>query len=132
MICCGDANLQEKMAASIELPYRIKPKGMHYYAIEKTLFEIDMKYVQIKLKGRGGYSVVCSSINKDTNDKVAITRTFIQNFIILLFLIVIFHFLNKINNCYCCILENGAIQCSFFFKNSNPLRKISNIIVVIQ
>ncbi|XP_058750136.1 mitogen-activated protein kinase 7-like [Vicia villosa] len=65
------------MATLIQPPYRIKPKGKHYYAIgklEKILFEIDMKYVPIKLIGRGGYGVVCSSINKDTNEKVAIKK----------------------------------------------------------
>jgi mitogen-activated protein kinase 1/3 len=33
-----------------------------------------MKYVPIKPIGRGSYGVVCSSINKDTNEKVAIKK----------------------------------------------------------
>ncbi|GAU39835.1 hypothetical protein TSUD_68830 [Trifolium subterraneum] len=62
------------MATSVKPPYKIKPKGKHYYTIWKTLFEIDMKYVPIKPIGRGSYGVVCSSINKDTNEKVAIKK----------------------------------------------------------
>jgi mitogen-activated protein kinase 1/3 len=62
------------MATSVKPPYKIKPKGTYYYTIWKTLFEIDMKYVPIKPIGRGSYGVVCSSINKDTNEKVAIMK----------------------------------------------------------
>jgi len=62
------------MAKLVEPPYKIKPKGKHYYRISKALFEVDMKYVPIKVIGRGTYGVVCSSINKDTDEKVAIKK----------------------------------------------------------
>lgn len=63
-----------KMATLVEPPNRIKPKGKHYYTIWQTLFEIDTKYVPIKPIGRGAYGVVCSSINRETNEKVAIKK----------------------------------------------------------
>ncbi|KAG4999918.1 hypothetical protein AAZX31_08G112500 [Glycine max] len=62
------------MATLVEPPNRIKPKGKHYYTIWQTLFEIDTKYVPIKPIGRGAYGVVCSSINRETNEKVAIKK----------------------------------------------------------
>lgn len=40
----------------------------------QTLFEIDTKYIPIKPIGRGAYGVVCSSINRETNEKVAIKK----------------------------------------------------------
>ncbi|KAL6220609.1 hypothetical protein ACLB2K_008365 [Fragaria x ananassa] len=40
----------------------------------QTLFEVDSKYVPIKPIGRGAYGVVCSSINRETNEKVAIKK----------------------------------------------------------
>ncbi|KAF8687501.1 hypothetical protein HU200_043197 [Digitaria exilis] len=40
----------------------------------QTLFEIDTKYVPIKPIGRGAYGIVCSSINRETNEKVAIKK----------------------------------------------------------
>ncbi|CAN1344350.1 Mitogen-activated protein kinase 7 [Linum perenne] len=40
----------------------------------QTLFEIDTKYVPIKPVGRGAYGIVCSSINRETNEKVAIKK----------------------------------------------------------
>ncbi|XP_058087056.1 mitogen-activated protein kinase 3-like isoform X2 [Magnolia sinica] len=43
----------------------------------KTLFEIDTKYVPIKAIGRGSYGIVCSSVNRETNERVAIKK--IQN-----------------------------------------------------
>lgn len=84
MICCGDANLQEKMAASIEPPYRIKPKGMHYYAIEKTLFEIDMNYEVCSNQTHRKRRIWCGMfiINKDTNEKVAIKK--VSNIIVVI------------------------------------------------
>lgn len=63
-----------EMATLVEPPNRIKPKGKHYYTIWQTLFEIDTKYVPIKPIGRGAYGVVCSSINRETNEKVAIKK----------------------------------------------------------
>lgn len=59
---------------SVEPSSKLKAKGKHYYTINNILFEIDMKYVPIKAIGRGTYGVVCSSINKDTNEKVAIKK----------------------------------------------------------
>ncbi|KAF6166699.1 hypothetical protein GIB67_005561 [Kingdonia uniflora] len=40
----------------------------------QTLFEIDIKYVPIKPIGRGAYGIVCSSLNRETNEKAAIKR----------------------------------------------------------
>jgi mitogen-activated protein kinase 1/3 len=40
----------------------------------KTLFEIDTKYCPIKPMGRGAYGVVCSFVNKETDEKVAIKK----------------------------------------------------------
>ncbi|XP_052196952.1 mitogen-activated protein kinase 7-like [Diospyros lotus] len=62
------------MATPVEPPNGIKPRGKHYYSIWQTLFEIDTKYVPIKPLGRGAYGVVCSSINRETNEKVAIKK----------------------------------------------------------
>ncbi|KAJ7955429.1 Mitogen-activated protein kinase [Quillaja saponaria] len=62
------------MASLIEPPNKVRPKGKHYYTMGQTLFEIDTKYVPIKPIGRGAYGVVCSSINRETNEKVAIKK----------------------------------------------------------
>lgn len=62
------------MATPVEPPNGIKYQGKHYYSMWKTLFEIDTKYVPIKPIGRGAYGIVCSSLNRETNDKVAIKR----------------------------------------------------------
>ncbi|MBA0616994.1 hypothetical protein Godav_026474 [Gossypium davidsonii] len=62
------------MAMLVEPPNGVKPRGKHYYSMWQTLFEIDTKYVPIKPIGRGAYGVVCSSINKETNEKVAIKK----------------------------------------------------------
>ncbi|XP_048575079.1 mitogen-activated protein kinase 4-like [Triticum urartu] len=48
--------------------------GKHYYTMDQTMFEIDTKYVPIKPIGSGSYGVVFSSMNKDTNEKVAIKK----------------------------------------------------------
>lgn len=40
----------------------------------QTLFEVDTKYVPIKPIGRGAYGIVCSSVNRETNEKVAIKK----------------------------------------------------------
>ncbi|KAH0467013.1 hypothetical protein IEQ34_004251 [Dendrobium chrysotoxum] len=37
----------------------------------QSLFEVDTKYVSIKPIGRGAYGIVCSSVNKETIEKVA-------------------------------------------------------------
>ncbi|KAF6144208.1 hypothetical protein GIB67_004881 [Kingdonia uniflora] len=50
------------------------PRGKHCYSMWQTLFEIDTKYVPIKPIGRGAYGIVCSSVNRETNEKVAIKK----------------------------------------------------------
>lgn len=62
------------MATFVEPPSGIRSMGKHYYTMWQTLFEIDTKYVPIKPIGRGAYGVVCSSINRETNEKVAIKK----------------------------------------------------------
>ncbi|MBA0707002.1 hypothetical protein Golax_019084 [Gossypium laxum] len=62
------------MATLVEPPNGVKPRGKHYYSMWQTLFEIDTKYVPIKPIGRGAYGIVCSSINRETNEKVAIKK----------------------------------------------------------
>ncbi|KAE9600111.1 putative mitogen-activated protein kinase CMGC-MAPK family [Lupinus albus] len=65
------------MATPVEPPNGIRNEGKHYYSIWQSLFEIDTKYVPIKPIGRGAYGIVCSSVNRETNEKVAIKK--IQN-----------------------------------------------------
>jgi serine/threonine protein kinase len=62
------------MATPVEPPNGIRSQGKHYYSMWQTLFEIDTKYVPIKPIGRGAYGVVCSSVNRETNEKVAIKK----------------------------------------------------------
>ncbi|KAG1368113.1 Mitogen-activated protein kinase 3 [Cocos nucifera] len=62
------------MARLVDPPNGMGNRGKHYYSMWQTLFEIDMKYVPIKPIGRGAYGVVCSSINRETNEKVAIKK----------------------------------------------------------
>lgn len=62
------------MATLVEPPNGIRQRGKHYFSIWQTLFEVDTKYVPIKPIGRGAYGVVCSSINRETNEKVAIKK----------------------------------------------------------
>lgn len=62
------------MATYVEPPNGFRQIGKHYYTMWQTLFEIDTKYVPIKPIGRGAYGVVCSSINRETNEKVAIKK----------------------------------------------------------
>ncbi|KAK5775077.1 hypothetical protein PVK06_042944 [Gossypium arboreum] len=62
------------MAMPVEPPNGVKPMGKHYYTMWQTLFEVDTKYVPIKPIGRGSYGIVCSSINRETNEKVAIKK----------------------------------------------------------
>ncbi|CAM8904107.1 hypothetical protein QQ045_011092 [Rhodiola kirilowii] len=49
-------------------------RGKHFYTMSQTLFEIDIKYVLTKPVGRGAYGVVCSGLNRETNEKVAIKK----------------------------------------------------------
>jgi mitogen-activated protein kinase 1/3 len=62
------------MATMVDPPNGIGSQGKHYYSMWQTLFEIDTKYVPIKPIGRGAYGIVCSSINRETNEKVAIKK----------------------------------------------------------
>ncbi|XP_023533900.1 mitogen-activated protein kinase homolog NTF3-like [Cucurbita pepo subsp. pepo] len=62
------------MATPVQPPKGFKSAGKHYYSMWQTLFEIDTKYVPIKPIGRGSYGVVCSSINQQTNEEVAIKK----------------------------------------------------------
>ncbi|PQP96398.1 phosphatidylinositol/phosphatidylcholine transfer protein SFH12 isoform X2 [Prunus yedoensis var. nudiflora] len=65
---------RKKMATLVEPPDGIRHRGKHYYSMWQTLFEVDTKYVPIKPIGRGAYGIVCSSINRVTNEKVAIKK----------------------------------------------------------
>ncbi|KAG6386767.1 hypothetical protein SASPL_151941 [Salvia splendens] len=62
------------MATPVEPPNGFRPMGKHYFTMWHMLFEIDTKYVPIKGIGRGAYGVVCSSINRETNERVAIKK----------------------------------------------------------
>lgn len=62
------------MATPVEPPNGIKSRGKHYFTMWQSLFEIDTKYVPIKPIGRGAYGIVCSSINRETSEKVAIKK----------------------------------------------------------
>ncbi|XP_051204158.1 mitogen-activated protein kinase 4 [Lolium perenne] len=64
----------EKMAMRVNPPYGMRNKGKHYYTMWQTMFEIDTKYLPIKPIGRGAYGVVCSSVDQETNEKVAIKK----------------------------------------------------------
>ncbi|KAF5943009.1 hypothetical protein HYC85_020651 [Camellia sinensis] len=66
--------IARQMATQVEPPNGIKSVGKHYFSMWQTLFEIDTKYVPIKPIGRGAYGIVCSSINRETNEKVAIKK----------------------------------------------------------
>lgn len=63
------------MATLIKLPKGVvNSKGKRHYALWKTVFEVDSKYVLIKPLGRGTCGVVCSALNMETNEKVAIKK----------------------------------------------------------
>lgn len=62
------------MATMVEPPNGIRNQGKHYFTMWQSLFEIDTKYVPIKPIGRGAYGIVCSSVNRETNEKVAIKK----------------------------------------------------------
>ncbi|KAL8148609.1 mitogen-activated protein kinase homolog NTF3-like [Apium graveolens] len=62
------------MATPVEPPNGIRVQGKHYFMMWQALFEIDTKYVPVKPIGRGAYGIVCSSVNRETNDKVAIKK----------------------------------------------------------
>lgn len=62
------------MATPVDPPNGVRNQGKHYFSMWQTLFEIDTKYVPIKPIGRGAYGIVCSSVNTETNEKVAIKK----------------------------------------------------------
>lgn len=53
------------------------PKGKHKFECNNTIFVVDEKYEYIKLIGQGAYGVVCSALNKESGQKVAIKK--VQN-----------------------------------------------------
>lgn len=55
-------------------PHGTGKDGKHCYSVCNTRFEVDTKYVHIKAIGKGAYGVVCSSLNKETSEKVAIKK----------------------------------------------------------
>jgi mitogen-activated protein kinase 1/2 len=62
------------MAMMVDPPNGIRNQGKHYYSMWQTLFEIDTKYMLIKPIRQGYYGIVCSSINHETIEKVAIKK----------------------------------------------------------
>ncbi|XP_021865570.2 mitogen-activated protein kinase 3 [Spinacia oleracea] len=54
---------------------RLNKKKNSSFRVEGSLFEIDAKYEPIDYIGKGSYGIVCSCINKDNNQKVAIKKT---------------------------------------------------------
>ncbi|KAL9273107.1 Mitogen-activated protein kinase homolog NTF3-like protein [Drosera capensis] len=64
----------KEMATPVEPPNGVRHPGKHYFSMWQTLFELDTKYEPVKPIGRGAYGVVCSSINRETNEKVAIKK----------------------------------------------------------
>ncbi|AES70615.1 MAP kinase-like protein [Medicago truncatula] len=62
------------MATLVEPEIRNRPRRKHCYTMWETLFDIHTKYRPIKPIGRATYGMVCSSINMDTNEKVAIKK----------------------------------------------------------
>ncbi|CAH9105693.1 unnamed protein product, partial [Cuscuta europaea] len=62
------------MATPVEPPNGVWAPGKHYYRIWQTVFEVDTKYIPIKPIGKGAYGVVCSSVNRETNERVAIKK----------------------------------------------------------
>lgn len=65
---CGET------ATAAEPPNGVWAPGKHYYRIWQTVFEVDRKYIPIKGIGRGAYGVVCSSVNRETGERVAIKK----------------------------------------------------------
>jgi mitogen-activated protein kinase 1/3 len=73
-----DSNLNEK-----QFKIRKKPKSKQVekqktsktsWVSGETKFVVDKKYEYIKCIGRGAYGVVCSALNKETGEKVAIKK----------------------------------------------------------
>ncbi|XP_078168863.1 mitogen-activated protein kinase 4-like [Carex rostrata] len=62
------------MANTVKPPPGIGNSGKNYFTMSQILFEIDTKYIPSKMIGRGAYGVVCSAINEETKEKVAIKK----------------------------------------------------------
>lgn len=65
------------MAAAIQAvqpPDGIKRRGKKYYAVWRTVFEIDSEYLPVKPLGMGSYGVVCSALNRKSGEMVAIKK----------------------------------------------------------
>ncbi|GMH24568.1 hypothetical protein Nepgr_026411 [Nepenthes gracilis] len=54
--------------------YAVRSQGKHCFKVGQIMFEVDWKYVPIKVLGRGAYGVVCSSFRRDANEIVAIKK----------------------------------------------------------
>ncbi|KAG6505428.1 hypothetical protein ZIOFF_037784 [Zingiber officinale] len=67
-------NQDMAMVSIAHPPPGFENKGKSYYSIWRTVFEIDTKYIPIEPIGRGAYGVVCSSIDRETKEKVAIKK----------------------------------------------------------
>nr|GMD63425.1 mitogen-activated protein kinase 7 [Ipomoea batatas] len=62
------------MATPVGPPNGIMAYGKHYFRMWETIFEVDTKYVPMKAIGRGAYGVVCSAVNRETGERVAIKK----------------------------------------------------------
>jgi mitogen-activated protein kinase 1/3 len=56
----------------VDSPNSMRNNSKYYYMMWQTMFEIDTKYVRIKPIGSGAYGIVCSAINQEKDEKVAI------------------------------------------------------------
>lgn len=55
-------------------PQKPIPKNKHSFTFAGSTFIVDKKYEFIKRLGQGAYGVVCSCLDKDSNQKVAIKK----------------------------------------------------------
>lgn len=62
------------MATPVGPPNGIMAYGKHYFRMWEMIFEVDTKYVPMKAIGRGAYGVVCSAVNRETGERVAIKK----------------------------------------------------------
>lgn len=61
-------------ARLIPPPDGIARRGKSYYSVLQTVFEVDTKYFLVKPMGRGTYGTVCSAVNLETTEKVAVKK----------------------------------------------------------
>ena len=52
----------------------VAPAQEAAYLVKETVFKVDRVYKDLKYLGKGGYGIVCSAVNSDVNEKVAIKR----------------------------------------------------------